>query len=89
MVPVVVRNLQSGGTSNPLFLTVGNPPKITTTSLPAGQAGASYSAPLSVTGGVPPYRWSSGSSNLPAGLAINQPNRHDFWNGYDFRGLYR
>ncbi len=70
-VPVVVRNLQSGGTSNPLFLTVGNPPKITTATLPVGQAGMSYSAPLSVTGGVPPYRWAVAAHILPAGLAIN------------------
>jgi hypothetical protein len=70
-VPVVVKNAQSGGMSNPLFLTVGNPPKITTTTLPAGQAGASYSAPLSVSGGVAPYRWAIVSGNLPAGLAMN------------------
>jgi hypothetical protein len=70
-VPVVVKNAQSGGMSNPLFLTVGNPPKITTTTLPAGQAGVSYSAPLSVSGGVAPYRWAMVSGNLPAGLAMN------------------
>lgn len=70
-VPVVVKNTQSGGMSNPLFLTVGNPPKITTTALPAGQAGMSYSAPLSVSGGVSPYRWAVASGNLPVGLAMN------------------
>jgi hypothetical protein len=71
MVPVVVKNLQSGGMSNPLFLTIGNPPKITTTVLPAGQAGMSYSAPLSASGGVAPYHWAAVSGNLPAGLAID------------------
>jgi hypothetical protein len=71
MVPVVVKNLQSGGLSNPLFLTIGTPPKITTTVLPAGQAGMSYSAPLSASGGVAPYHWAVVSGNLPAGLAID------------------
>jgi len=70
-VPVIVKNAQSGGMSNPLFLTIGNPPKITTTTLPGGEAGVSYSAPLSVTGGVPPYRWAVVSGNLPAGLTMN------------------
>lgn len=70
-VPVIVKNAQSGGVSNPLFLTIGNPPKITTTTLPAGQPGVSYSAPVSVSGGVPPYRWALVSGNLPAGLTMN------------------
>jgi Putative Ig domain/IPT/TIG domain len=70
-VPVVVKNTQSGGMSNPLFLIIGNPPKIGTTSLPAGQAGVSYSAPLSVSGGVAPYSWAMVSGTLPVGLAIN------------------
>lgn len=70
-VPVVVKNAESGGMSNPLFLTVGNPPKITTSVLPAGQAGEPYSAPISVSGGVKPYRWAMASGNLPTGLAID------------------
>jgi Subtilase family/Putative Ig domain len=44
---------------------------ITSTSLPAGQVGAAYSAALAVTGGVPPYSWSLSSGTLPAGLSFN------------------
>jgi len=51
--------------------TSANPPKITTTSLPSGQEGVTYSAPLSLIGGVAPFQWSLASGSLPAGLAIN------------------
>src|ERR1700722_18491533 len=42
-VPVVIKDIQSGQMSNPLALTIADPPKITTTALPAGQVGVSYS----------------------------------------------
>ena len=42
---------------------------ITTSSLPAGTAGASYSASVSASGGVTPYSFSA--SGLPGGLSIN------------------
>ena len=70
-VPVVIKDIQSGQMSNPLALTIADPPKITTTALPAGQAGVSYSAPLSVSGGVAPFQWSTASGNMPAGLAMD------------------
>jgi hypothetical protein len=70
-VTVAIRDMQSGGVSNALDVTVGNPPEITTTSLPAGRAGALYSAPLSVSGGIAPFHWSMASGNLPEGLALN------------------
>ncbi|MGO9437348.1 MAG: beta strand repeat-containing protein [Terracidiphilus sp.] len=44
---------------------------ITTTSLPTGQVGTSYSAALAATGGKTPYKWSLTSGTLPAGLALN------------------
>ncbi len=51
-------------------ITIAPPPLVLqTTSLPSGEAGAPYSAPLSATGGVPPYNWSA--SGLPHGLGVN------------------
>lgn len=70
-VSVEVKDTQSGGISNALSLTVGDPPVITTTALPEGQAGQSYSAPVNVAGGIAPFHWATASGNLPAGLAMN------------------
>ncbi len=44
---------------------------ITTSSLPDGQVGASYSATLVATGGTTPYTWSLTSGTLPSGLSLN------------------
>ena len=44
---------------------------ITTTSLPSGVVNRSYSATLTVQGGVPPYSWSLTGGNLPAGLSLS------------------
>lgn len=44
---------------------------IATSSLPAGQVGASYKLPLSVSGGSQPYTWSDISGVLPPGLILN------------------
>jgi hypothetical protein len=49
----------------------GNPLAITTSSLPAGQVGAAYSATLAATGGTTPYTWSLTIGTLPAGLTLN------------------
>jgi len=43
-----------------------------TTALPAGKAGASYSATLSASGGTPPYTWRVSHGDLPPGLRLNQ-----------------
>ncbi len=43
---------------------------ITTTSLPAGTVGTSYSQTLAATGGTGGYSWSVTSGTLPAGLAL-------------------
>jgi RHS repeat-associated protein len=46
--------------------------QITTSSLPNGMAGQSYSATLSASGGTLPYAWSlTGSQQLPSGLSLN------------------
>jgi hypothetical protein len=71
VVSVVVKNMTTGSTSNTLHLTVGAVLQVTTKQLPAGQTGVSYSAPLSVSGGVSPYRWSLASGSLPGGLAMD------------------
>ena len=47
------------------------PPSITTTSLPGGTVGSSYSGSLAATGGATPYTWSISSGSLPSGLFLN------------------
>jgi Putative Ig domain len=44
---------------------------VTTSSLPNGTTGQSYSAMLGAAGGLAPYSWSLISGGLPAGLALN------------------
>jgi hypothetical protein len=43
-------------------------PRITSTSLPVGSVGTAYSAPLTATGGQPPYTWTV--TGLPPGLSL-------------------
>jgi hypothetical protein len=43
---------------------------ITTTSLPSGSVGTSYSASLTASGGKTPYTWSLIQNQLPPGLAL-------------------
>ena len=52
-----------------LSLTVVAAAGITSSTLPLGVVGQSYSATLQGTGGTPPYVWSA--TGLPAGLGIN------------------
>lgn len=52
------------------FSVVAAPVSITTTGLPNGTVGATYSATLAATGGVPPYTWSI-PTGLPLGLTLN------------------
>ena len=53
-----------------LALTV-DPLSISTTALPAGIVGVSYSAPLAVTGGQSNLSWAITNGSLPTGLALN------------------
>ena len=48
-----------------------SPVTITTSMLPAGQVGVSYSTLLAASGGTTPYSWSLGSGILPAGLSLS------------------
>ena len=43
---------------------------ISTAALPAGTAGAVYSAPLTAVGGTPPYKWAV-SGTLPTGITLD------------------
>src|SRR5258707_11496603 len=45
--------------------------QVTTSSLPAGTQGLSYSTMLAAAGGTPPYKWSTTSGTLPAGLQLS------------------
>ena len=54
-------------TVNPTALT------ITTSLLPSGTVGTTYSSTLTATGGTTPYTWSIASGSLPAGLSVD-PN---------------
>ncbi|MHC4712023.1 MAG: putative Ig domain-containing protein [Planctomycetota bacterium] len=47
-----------------------DPVEVTTTSLPDGQEGVSYSQTLAATGGETPYSWSVISGSLPSGLSL-------------------
>ncbi len=49
----------------------GTPLSVTTTSLPAGVVGTSYSQTLQATGGTTPYSWAITTGSLPAGLTLN------------------
>ena len=44
---------------------------VTTSSLPNGTTGQSYSAMVGATGGLAPYSWSVITGSLPSGLALN------------------
>jgi Malectin domain/Putative Ig domain len=45
--------------------------QFSTSSLPAGQVGATYSTMVQATGGTTPYNWSISSGSLPAGLTLS------------------
>jgi uncharacterized membrane protein len=55
-----------------LSITVSVAPlSVTTTSLPSGTVGSSYSATVTATGGITPYTWALISGSLPAGLSLS------------------
>jgi len=54
-----------------LSITVNPAVSVTTTSLPAGVIGTSYSATLQATGGITPYTWAVTVGTLPSGLSLN------------------
>jgi hypothetical protein len=54
-----------------LSITINAPLNITTTSLPAGIQGNSYSTTLARTGGTSPFAWTVSSGSLPPPLSLN------------------
>ena len=66
-----VEDSYSNFTTAQYSITVNSLPAITTTSLPAGMVGLSYSQTLAESGGTPPFLWSVSVGLLPAGLALN------------------
>jgi hypothetical protein len=48
-----------------------SPLVLTTTSLPSGTQGVTYSTTLAASGGTQPYNWSISIGSLPAGLTLN------------------
>lgn len=54
-----------------LGITINGTLTITTTGLPNGVNGSSYSATVNASGGLQPYGWSITSGSLPTGLNLN------------------
>ena len=52
------------------FAYVTPPLAVTTTTLPTGRIGQTYSATLTASGGTTPYTWSISNGALPAGLSL-------------------
>jgi hypothetical protein len=57
--------------SNSVTLTIPAAPAITTYSLIPATAGLAYSAPLTGSGGIPPYTWKLISGAMPTGVSLN------------------
>jgi hypothetical protein len=53
------------------ILPAGSSLQFSTSSLPAGQVGATYSSMIQATGGTTPYHWSIASGALPGGLTMS------------------
>lgn len=72
----VVRVTDSNNSSATKALTIvvkpAAPLTITTSRLPRGSVGTTYSQNLGASGGQTPYNWSLASGNLPDGLSLNQ-----------------
>ena len=54
-----------------LSIIVASNLQITTSSLPNGVAGNSYSATVAASGGLPPYTFTISNGNLPSGLSLS------------------
>ncbi|MBI3670337.1 MAG: putative Ig domain-containing protein [Acidobacteria bacterium] len=68
-----VRDSAGATASRSLTMTLVSPLVVTVSSLPDGLEGLFYSATLTATGGVTPYRWQITSlATLPGGLSINE-----------------
>jgi hypothetical protein len=61
---------QSASSPLSISITSGSILSITTTSLPPGIVGSSYSSALAASGGTTPYSWVVSSGSLPSGLTL-------------------
>ncbi len=61
----------TGPASSPSNSVTPSGPSITSSVLPGGEIGTSYSATATATGGTTPYSWSVTNGSLPAGLVLN------------------
>ncbi len=68
---VQVTDASSRTATKALTLQVSASITITTTTLPGGTVGTSYSQQLSAAGGATPYAWTIASGSLPAGLTLS------------------
>jgi hypothetical protein len=69
---VTVTDSQQNTASGSVSIKINPALTITTTSLPGGTVGTSYTATtLAATGGTPPYTWSVVSGALPTGLSLS------------------
>jgi hypothetical protein len=83
MATLVYKKLLAAGVAVP-------PPRVSTTSLPAGVGGRPYAARLRAVSGTAPYRWSLvgrlplGLHLHPSGLLAGTPRRSDVTGVYTF-----
>ncbi len=70
-VKVVSASKNGESDTQPLTLAVVPALVISTSTLPAGQAGVAYSQTLQASGGTAPYTWSISAGALPAGLNLS------------------
>lgn len=68
---VQVTDGNSAMTNQVFSLSISNGVQITTTSLPDGTNGVSYSHQLTAINGQPPYTWTNTSGSLPANLTLS------------------
>ena len=77
----------SGNAQKAFQLTIIGPLQITTSSpLPQGVAGVSYSTRIQASGGVPPYQWTVIAGSLPPGIMLNPQT--GFLTGSTVAGMY-
>jgi large repetitive protein len=68
---VQVKGADQDTVTLPLSIKIYAPVAISTSTLPSGTVGVSYSQALAASDGVTPYTWSIASGSLPAGLTLN------------------
>ncbi|HEY3488540.1 MAG TPA: putative Ig domain-containing protein [Candidatus Deferrimicrobiaceae bacterium] len=70
-ITVAGSSTRSGAQTQYFTLSYSSHVVVSTTSLPDGAAGQSYTATLAATGGGAPYAWSLASGSLPAGISLD------------------